>query len=147
MGPFGTDTKNQPSFLGFPWSCRINREWSTCTKLWDRYIRHNDIVPLLQVVQSSWGWDYDGWWGLAADLVEVIFDRDSSEEGGDWNLGPDVLAEVQKLFEDLVCELSCGDDYQTLMRCVFIVLVRLDQLQHGNYEDCGLACPWLGLAD
>ena len=96
---------------------------------------------MLQVVQSSWGRYDDGRRGLsAAELVEVVFDGNASEEGGNWNLGLDVLAEVQKLFEDLMRELSSGDKDQTLMRLVSIVLLRLDQLQHGNYEDCGLAC-------
>lgn len=87
---------------------------------------------MLQVVQPSRGGDDDGWRGLSvAELVEVVLDRDTSEEGGNWYLGSDVLAEIEEFFEDLVCELSCRDEDQTLMGLVSIAVLKgLDQLQH-----------------
>lgn len=83
-------------------------------------------------MQSSRGRDDYGWRGLrAAEFVEVVLDGDSSEEGGNWYLGLDVLAEIQEFFEDLMCELPSRYEDQTLMGFVSIaVLLGLDQLQH-----------------
>ena len=58
-----------------------------------------------------------------AEFVEVVLDGYSSEEGGNWYLWSDVLAEIEELFEDLVCELSCRDEDQTLMGLVSIAVL------------------------
>lgn len=58
-----------------------------------------------------------------AEFVEVVLDGDSSEEGGNWYLGSDVLTEIEEFFEDLMCELSSRDEDQALMGLVSIAVL------------------------